>query len=243
MIPTARDGRFPTLWEKFYFRGQTAVPYPATRPFKERTMAFLKSALAAALLSLSAQASLLDAHRWGFGPVAGINVAGADLGGPEDRTIPGWAFGGRVEMDMNRMLTLSTDPMFIRHGVEFSPSGQSGDGRAQFYLVEVPLFLKARASLFNLGVYAFAGPSASFLWDASGRMAEGRNLNGEAAWGDWSGDIGFGSAFAVAPLVEVTADARYSHGFTDLLENGVGEVDYWRSRDVRLVLGVMLHGG
>lgn len=207
-------------------------------------MDLLKTALAAALLCTAAQSDVFDANRWGFGPLAGVNVSGADLGGPEDRGIMGWAFGGRVQMDMNRMLSLSTDPMLIRHGAEWDPSGERFEARGQFYMVEVPMFLKARASLFNLGVYAFAGPNATFLWGASGQLDQGHQLSStDANWGGVTGDVGIGSAFAVAPMVEVTADARYSHGFTDMLNQGVGEVDQWRSRDVRLVLGVMLHGG
>jgi hypothetical protein len=105
------------------------------------------------------------------------------------------------------------------------------------------MFLKARVDLFNLGFYAFAGPNATFLWDASGRLGNDNTLDRETRWGGVSGDIGVGSAFAVAPLVDVTADARYSHGLTDMLEGGAGEVRSWENRDVRLVLGVLLHGG
>lgn len=205
-------------------------------------MDLLKSALAATVLVAATEG--WSANRWGFGPLAGVNVAGADLGGPEDRGIMGWAIGGRVDYGMNRLLSLSTDPMFIRTGAEWNPADQGFEARGQFYRVEVPMFLKARVDLFNLGFYAFAGPNASFLWGASGQLDNGHALdNGEAAWGGVSGDIGIGSAFAVAPLLDVTADARYSHGLTDMLQSGAGEVERWQSRDVRVVLGVLLHGG
>lgn len=208
----------------------------------------LKSAWAgvmlAALFSTAAYGSVSDAERWGYGPLAGVNFSGADLGGPEDRGIAGWAFGGRVQMDMTHILSVATDPMFIRTGAEFDPDGESFEARGQFYLVEVPMFLKARMDFYNVGLYAFAGPNATLLWDASGQLENGHHLdNSDANWGAVSGDIGVGSSFAVAPRLDLTADARYSHAFTDLLDTGVGEVDSWRSRDVRLVLGVLLRGG
>ena len=207
-------------------------------------MDLLKSALAAAVLVAASATDGWSANRWGFGPLAGVNMAGADLGGPQDRGIMGWAIGGRVDYGMSRLLSLSTDPMFIRTGAEWDPADESFEARGQFYRVEVPMFLKARVDLFNLGLYAFAGPNATVLWGASGQLDQGTALNnGDAAWGGVSGDIGIGSAFAVAPLVDVTADARYSHGLTDMLETGAGEVESWQSRDVRVVLGVMLHGG
>lgn len=209
-------------------------------------MDLLKTALAAAILCTAAESSIFGANRWGFGPVAGVNMSGADLGGPQDQGIMGWALGGRVELGMNRLLSLSTDPMLVRTGAEFEPEsgGDPFSARGQFYMVEVPMFLKARMSLFNVGLYAFAGPNATILYGASGQLDRNRPLNGnDASWGGLSGDIGAGTAFGVAPLVEITADARYSHGFTDMLNQGIGDVDYWRSRDLRLVLGVMLHGG
>jgi hypothetical protein len=205
-------------------------------------MNLLKTALAAVVLVAAAESRA--ANRWGLGPLAGVNLSGADLGGPEDRGIMGWAIGGRVDYGMNRLLSLSTDPMFTRTGAEWDPVGESFEARGQFYRVEVPMFLKARMDIFNLGVYAFAGPNATFLWGASGQLDEANTIDpSETSWGGVSGDIGIGSAFAVAPLVDVTADARYSHGLTDMLETGAGEVNHWQNRDVRVVLGVLLHGG
>ena len=209
-------------------------------------MDLLKTALAAAILCTAAESSVFGANRWGFGPVAGLNVSGADLGGPEDRGIMGWALGGRLELGMNRILSLSTDPMLIRTGAEFSTTseGDPFDARGQFYMVEVPMFLKARMNVFNLGLYAFAGPNATFLYGTSGQVERDRSLSSsDGSWGGVSGDIGAGTAIGVAPLVEVTADARYSHGFTDMLNQGIGDAEQWRARDLRVVLGVMLHGG
>jgi hypothetical protein len=199
--------------------------------------------LLAVLLVSPSHAFLEGAYPWGFGPLAGVNLSGADLGGPEDRGIMGWALGGRLELGVNRLLSVSTDPMLIRSGAEFDPSDEDFEARGQFYLMEVPMFIKARTSLFNVGVYAFAGPNAVFVYDQSGQLDAGHAMVDESSRVGLSGDIGLGSSFGVAPMVDVTADARYSHGFTDLIDHGVGEVDSWRSRDVRFVLGVLIHGG
>lgn len=202
------------------------------------------SIVLAGLLGAAAQGRIFEADRWGYGPLGGVNFSGADLGGPDDRGILGWALGGRVEMDVNRTLSLATDPMFIRSGAEFDPEDESFEARGQFYTVEVPLLLKARTTVANVGLYAFAGPSTSLVWGASGQLDDGRTIEpSDTNWGGVNGDIGFGSSFTVAPRIDITADARYSHAFTDLLEGGVGEVESWRPRDMRLMLGVLLHGG
>jgi hypothetical protein len=212
-------------------------------------MEMLKTARAwivlAGLLGAAAHGKVFEADRWGYGPLGGVNFSGADLGGPDDRGIMGWAFGGRVEMDVNRNLSLATDPMFIRSGAEFDPADESFEARGQFYVMEVPLLLKARTSIADIvGLYAFAGPSTSLVWGASGQLDNGQAIDGgNTNWGGVNGDIGFGSSFTVAPRIDVIADARYSHSFTDLLEGGAGEVESWRPRDMRLVLGVLLHGG
>lgn len=202
------------------------------------------SIVLAGLLGAAAEGKVFEADRWGYGPLGGVNFSGADLGGPDDRGIMGWAFGGRVEMDVNRTLSLATDPMFVRSGAEFDPADEGFEARGQFYVMEVPLLFKARTSISNVGLYAFAGPSASLIWGASGQLDDGQAIDAaDTNWGGVNGDIGLGSSFTVAPRIDVIADARYSHSFTDLLDGGVGEVGSWRPRDLRLVLGVLLHGG
>ena len=45
----------------------------------------------------------------------------------------------------------------------------------------------------------------------------------------------------MAPSIDLTADARYSHGLTNLLSGAKGDLETWRTRDVRLNVGVLLH--
>jgi hypothetical protein len=181
---------------------------------------------------------------WGIGPLGGANLSNADIGGQTSHGVVGWAVGARLEMGMNPLLSLSLDPMFVSHTVEFDPAGGAFAGRGEFHFLEVPLFLKARLGLAGIAVNAFAGPNLTMLYDVTGRFSADHELtSADFQPVSLSGDVGLGFAFNVAPFVEITTDARYSHGITDIMNHQLGNVDHWRSRDVRMVVGVLLNTG
>ncbi len=193
------------------------------------------------LLALSA-AARAEAG-WGLGPLAGINLANADVKGHTTHSITGWAYGARMEMGlMLPFLGIMVDPMLVESGVKFDAGGNAIPGRGRFVNLEVPVLLKARLGLAGLGVYGFLGPDVVFNTDASGHVATDGDLgNSGVAKTGLAGQVGGGIDFGLTPLIEITADARYSHGFTNLLDGAKGDVREWRNRDVRLTAGILLH--
>jgi hypothetical protein len=198
----------------------------------------------AALLFAPSMMKPALAATWGVGPLGGVNLSSAEVGSQESRGVVGWAVGARLEMGFNPLMALSLEPMLVRHSDQFDPPGGAYAGRAQLHTLEMPLFLKLRMGLANMAVNAFAGPNLTMMYDVNGRVASNRQLiNNDFKPVGMAGDIGLGVAFDVAPLVEITADARYSHGFTDVMNSRTGDVDHWRTRDVRMIFGVLLNTG
>jgi hypothetical protein len=162
--------------------------------------------------------------------------------GHNSQSITGWALGARLEMGVMPILSLMLDPMLVQSGARFDASGSQVDGRGKFVAMEVPLLLNAKVKLMNVGVYGFLGPDLVINTDAGGNVSRQNDFGqGDLEPVGLAGQIGAGVAMGVARYIDVTADARYSHGFTDLLSGGKGDLEHWRSRDVRLNLGVLLH--
>ncbi len=179
---------------------------------------------------------------WGIGPLGGANVSNAAVDGHSTKSVTGWAVGARLEMGMAPILSLMLDPMLVQTGARFDVTDGSGDGMGRFTSMEIPMLLSAKVRLLNLGVYGFLGPDLVFNTDAGSNHSEENDLESSAMNPvAFSGQIGAGVSMGVAPSIDITADARYSHGFTDLVDGAKGDVDNWRTRDVRLNLGVLLH--
>lgn len=179
---------------------------------------------------------------WGMGPLGGANFAFANVDGHDSRSITGWAFGARLEMGLLPFLAMMVDPMLLETGVEFDVDGNAVPGRGKFVNLEIPVLLNARLDLGALGVYGFLGPDLVFNMDAHGNIAAEDDLtHADTNPFGLSGQVGAGVAVGIVPAIEVTADARYSHGFTDLIDGAKGDIRHWRSRDVRLTLGILAH--
>jgi hypothetical protein len=207
-------------------------------------MNFRKSIFTVLFVTLSIFGKAAASDSWGIGLLGGVNLSNADVGGQSGRGITGGAYGARLEMGINPLFALSLDPMLVKHAVEFTSASDGFKGRGQFQFLEVPLFLKLRLGLAGIGVDAFAGPDLLFLTDVSGHFSADHELTtSDFRSVGIAGDAGLGLTFDVAPFIQVSTDARYSHGLTDIMDHGVGEVKTWKTRDVRLVLGVILHPG
>lgn len=203
--------------------------------------AFKKAAISMCLLG-GFLAVKPAAAAWGIGPLGGANISNADIGGGTTRSITGWAFGARLEMGTMPFLSVMLDPMLVQSGAEFDASGPDVSGKGEFVFLEVPLLLTARLNLAQVGLYGFLGPNLVLTTDAGGSFTEPDDLDRDdvSALG-LAGQIGAGLAMGIAPSIEISADARYSHGFTDMLDGAQGDIRNWRNRDVRLTLGVLLH--
>jgi len=192
--------------------------------------------IAVSILLLSVTVAIPARADWGIGPLVGMNLANPDVEDHEIKTVTGWAFGARIESGMLPFLSLMLDPMLVKTGAEFDASATEPSGEGEFTSLEIPVLLKAKLQLLNVGVYGFLGPDIFFNTDASGRVS-----SSDASSMGLAGQVGAGALLAVAPLIHLTLDARYSHGFTDLLDGAKGDVKHWRTRDVRLTLGLLFH--
>jgi hypothetical protein len=193
------------------------------------------------LLSVLAFPAARTAHAtWALGPLGGANISNADIDGREAKSVAGWDVGARLQMGVAPILSIMFDPMLVQSRTDFDAS--TVDGRGDFVSLDVPALLNARISLLNLGVYGFIGPDFVFITGARGNLESENDLSKDDVNPMvLAGQVGAGLAVGVAPFIDLTADARYTHGFTDLIEGARGDIEHWRSQDVRLNLGVLLH--
>lgn len=200
-----------------------------------------KTALIPLFIFLAAAARPASAE-WALGPLGGANLSQSEDGHMDARTLTGWAVGARLQMGMMPFLSLMFDPMLVQTPAQFESAAPTADGRGDFVFLEVPVLLNARVDFYNLGMFAFIGPNLQLNTDARGSVQSQRDLDREDMNpAGLAGQVGAGLAFGVAPFIDLTADARYSHGFTNLLAGAQGDLETWRTRDVRINMGVLLH--
>jgi hypothetical protein len=204
-------------------------------------MRFAKSALL--LLSILAVPGVRPAHAaWALGPLGGANISNADIDGREAKSVTSWDVGARLQMGVAPILSIMFDPMLVQSRTDFNTATGTVQGRGDFVSLDVPALLNARMSLLNLGLYGFIGPDFIFTTDATGNLQAAGDLSRDDVNPVvLAGQVGAGLAVGVAPFIDLTADARYTHGFTDLLQGARGDIRNWRNQDVRLNLGVLLH--
>jgi len=204
-------------------------------------MRLAKSALLC--LSVLAFPYVRSAHAvWCLGPLGGANISNADVDGHDAKSVTSWDLGARLQMGVAPILSIMFDPMLVQSRTDFNAATGTFEGRGDFVSLDVPTLLNARLTLLNLGVYGFIGPDFIFTTDATGNLqSQGDLTRDDVNPVVLAGQVGAGLAVGVAPFIDLTADARYTHGFTNLLEGARGDIRNWRNQDVRLNLGVLLH--
>jgi hypothetical protein len=193
------------------------------------------------MVSVLALPSVRTAHAaWALGPLGGANISNADIDGREARSVTSWDVGARLQMGVAPILSIMFDPMLVQSRTDFDAS--TVEGRGDFVSLDVPALLNARINLLNLGIYGFIGPDFVFVTGARGNLESQDDLSRDDVNPMvLAGQVGAGLAVGVAPFIDLTADARYTHGFTDLIDGARGDIEHWRNQDVRLNLGVLLH--
>jgi hypothetical protein len=195
-----------------------------------------------ALLFLGALPRHAEALSFGVGPKLGANFGSAeidDVNDVESRT--GLAVGAMAEFGVTSPFSLVLEPMYLQRGARFDVLG--GTARGDFNYLEVPILAKAKfGSLNTAHAYLFLGPSLGFLMSSEGRYA-GFTDDFEDQVGSFavSGEVGVGAAYKLRPYTYLSADVRYAHGFTDVLDEDIVAIDSWNHRDVRLMLGLLIH--
>lgn len=185
----------------------------------------------------------VHALSFGAGPIAGAEFANASVehhSKTDGRT--GLAIGLRTEFGVTSPYSLLLEPTYVQKGASFGAFGNITSAEGDLDYLEVPVLIKAKFGALKAHAYAFAGPSFGFNMKAKGSLGDfSSDFKDQAASLAISGDIGGGAGFQVRQYVYLTADVRYSHGFTNALDKSVGDIGSWYSRDIRLVAGVLIH--
>lgn len=220
----------------FSFHSLTRKP-AGNRP---HTASRILSALALLIAGLSAAPS--HALSFGAGPKIGANFAGADVDGVEDeerRT--GLSLGAVAEFGVTSPFSLVLEPQYLQRGASFDVLG--GDAKGELDYFELPVLAKAKfGSIQTVHAYLFLGPSFGFKTSSEGEVfGVSDSFEDQVASFTVSGDVGGGVAFRVQRYVYLTGDVRYSHGFTNALEDDIGTIESWYSRDIRAAGAVLIH--
>lgn len=177
----------------------------------------------------------------GVGPKAGINLGGAsvdDVDNQERRI--GVAAGVMAEFGVTNPYSLMLEAQYLQRGARFDVLGIEAEGDLDY--LEIPALIKAKFGSTARHAYLIAGPSLGIKLSSEGRYAGFEDgFEDEAASFTVSGDVGLGGSFQLQKYVYLSADARYSHGFTDALEEPIGAIDSWHARDFRIMAGVLFH--
>ena len=200
--------------------------------------------LLTAVLALLAPAS--NALDFGAGPIGGVNLGNAEVDDHDETDArTGVAAGARAEFGVTAPFSLLVEAMYVQKGARFDVSaGPFGDIHAEGDLdyLEIPVLAKAKFGSGDAHAYVFAGPSMDINLKTEGTFGSfSDTFKDESAALVFSGQAGAGAAFKVAPFVYLTGDARYVMSFSDALDKPVGDIDEWKSRDIRFLAGVLIH--
>ncbi len=182
----------------------------------------------------------------GIGPIGGMNFGDAVVKNHDKTDMRnGLALGGRAELGVTSPYSLMIEGVYVQKGARFDVSAAPfGSIRATGDLdyLEIPLLLKAKFGAIGAHAYAFAGPSLGINLNAKGEFGSlSDTFKDDAETVVFSGDIGIGAGFRIAQYVFLTSDVRYQYAFTDALKKSVGDIDSWKSRDIRAMVGLLIH--
>lgn len=182
-----------------------------------------------------------SAISFGLGPIGGMNFGDAAVDSHDKTTgRQGLALGGRAEFGVTSPYSLLVEGMYVQKGARFDVLGVTT--RGDFDYVEIPVLLKAKFGAQKGHAFVYAGPSLGINVNTEGKFISfSGDFKDKSASTVISGDVGVGGEFQVIPYVYLSGDVRYSYGFTNALDNSVGDIDSWKSRDVRALVGVLFH--
>lgn len=194
------------------------------------------------LLLATALAKPVAAMSLGIGPKAGVNFAGADVDGVdnEDRRT-GAVLGVVAEFGVTSPYSLVIEPSYLQRGADFEILGAEARGELDYF--EIPVLAKAKfGNLRGVHAYLFLGPSLGLKMDSEGSILGFADpFEEEVATFTVSGQIGAGLAVRLSEYLYLASDLRYSHGFTNALEDDIGTIDSWYSRDIQASASLLFH--
>ncbi len=180
----------------------------------------------------------------GLGVKGGVNFANATIKdgiGKKVNTnsLTGFSLGGLIELGVNTPFSLLLEPTYVKNGATFADFS----GKGEFTYFQIPVLLKAKFGTPDIYFFLFAGPNFGFNLSAEGTASAGIftatwNAKDDIDNMDIMGDVGAGLSFSIAPHIHASADARYSHGFTNIINKNSKALDNWMSRDIKLMAGL-----
>lgn len=177
----------------------------------------------------------------GVGPLGGMNFGDASVDSHDDTKMrQGLALGAQAELGVTSPFSVMLQPMYVQKGAEFEVLGVTTKG--EFDYVEIPLLAKAKFGATKAHAFVFVGPSLDINVNTNGKFGSlSDSFKDKSESVVFSGQAGVGGAFQIMPYVYVSADVRYAMGFSDALKGSVGDIDSWKSRDIRAMIGFLFH--
>ncbi len=178
----------------------------------------------------------------------------------------GLLLGGILEIGVSDIVLLRAEPMYVQNGARMDISlgtwPESGDQsmKAIYKLeyLEIPVHVKWQIGAAAVRPYVFAGPNLGVLLAATleeeipppavpepeYRESGTRDIQDRFASTNFAVDFGAGVTYDVAVDIQLIMDVRYSLGLSNIAKppdpNDQGfEPDSWKSRDVRILVGVL----
>jgi hypothetical protein len=174
----------------------------------------------------------------GLGFIDGMNFSYAHVENHATSTGRwGWSMGGRAEAGLNNLYSLVVEAMYVQKGARFDVLGITT--RADFDYLEVPVLVKVKLGPPTFHGLFMAGPSFGFNVNTKGSFSTfSSDFDRQAAPVVYSMDFAGGAEVKLTRNLYLNSDARFSFGINSALDESVGDIDNWRSRDLRVLVGV-----
>ncbi len=163
-----------------------------------------------------------------------------ELEGVKSRSRVGKAIGLIAEWGVHENYSIALEPMLNAGG----PSITTGAGYEPDLMgMEIPILVRRNWLLKEHNrLFIFAGPNLAFPLSADGNIAAGTALKkGDLKSFEFLMDAGLGGTFRIAEYWHLLGSVRYTHGLTEVLQDPIGGVNGWKSRNVKFLFGIMHH--
>ncbi|NQT25136.1 PorT family protein [candidate division KSB1 bacterium] len=109
-----------------------------------------------------------------IGVLGGINLANVDIDPLEEvelSNLTAFGFGGVLDFNLNEMLTLHLELMYLQKGVNGKWDIYDLENKVTY--LEVPILLKYSIGTGNIKPYLIAGPTIGYLLSGTGKISGG----------------------------------------------------------------------
>src|SRR6478672_12014440 len=204
-----------------------------------------KAVILTLVLSVPFVPSLTRAQRTGemtFGVMAGVQFSTLSQD-PEATEVEyshktGLLAGAFLGIPLTGAVSIEPQALFSQKGADVKGTGANSakEGSIRINYIEVPVLLKLSfpGSMSSVTPFVFAGPAVAFkvsckaegviLAITGDRDCEETELFADVKSTDFSGTVGAGIKFGAMSQVFIL-DARYTHGFTNIIDDSSGNRD------------------